>query len=72
MNAVQRNAFLIQRSEAGMDASKIRGTGKGTVRSYSFVSIFDEKFAKISQIFRNHPQSQYFVVYWTKNDSKLD
>ena len=63
-----RNAFLFLRNEAGTDVSKIRGTGKGTVRSFSvpFASKFDENFAKISQIFRNYPQYMYFTVYGMK------
>ena len=67
-----RSFFL--RNEAGTDdASKIRGTGKGTVRSFPvpLASIFDEKFGEILQISRNHPQYLYFTVYRMKNDAYL-
>ena len=60
-----------KRNEAGTDASNIRGTGKGAVRSFSvtLASKFHKNLAKISQIFRYHLQYLYFTVHRMKNDS---
>ena len=69
----ERMPLKSERNEAGTDASKIRGTQKGTERSFSvpFPSKFDKTFAEISQISRNHPQYLYSTVYRMKNDAYL-
>ena len=67
-----------ERNEAGTDASKIRGTQKGTARSFSvpFASKFDEIFSKFSinhtKISRNINTLLQNIYFFMKSKSYFE